>query len=57
MKEAAGALGAVGDPCPEALRGVLRPYQQRGFMWLQSLCRLKMGGVLADDMGLGKTRR
>ena len=55
VKEAAGALGAVGDPCPEALRGVLRPYQQRGFMWLQSLCRLKMGGVLADDMGLGKT--
>lgn len=44
-----------GDPCPEPLGSLLRPYQTRGFMWLQALDRLRMGGVLADDMGLGKT--
>ena len=43
------------EPCPEALRGEMRPYQARGFAWLQSLYRLGMGGILADDMGLGKT--
>jgi len=44
-----------GDPCPAPLDGMLRPYQKRGFMWLQALDRLHMGGILADDMGLGKT--
>ena len=43
------------EPCPEPLRAQLRPYQERGFSWLQTLYRLRMGGVLADDMGLGKT--
>ena len=33
----------------------LRPYQQRGVQWMQTLDRLHLGGVLADDMGLGKT--
>ena len=33
----------------------LRPYQQRGYQWLQTLNKLHMGGILADDMGLGKT--
>ena len=33
----------------------LRPYQQRGYQWLQTLDKLHMGGILADDMGLGKT--
>ncbi len=42
-------------PCPEPLSKQLRPYQERGFYWLQALYRLRMGGVLADDMGLGKT--
>ena len=55
VKAAAGALGAQGDACPESLAKILRPYQLRGFEWLQSLLKLKMGGVLADDMGLGKT--
>ena len=55
VKNAAAALGTAGDACPESLAGILRPYQLRGFEWLQSLVRLKMGGVLADDMGLGKT--
>lgn len=49
------SLGEEGDPCPEALDSILRPYQKRGFFWMQALHRLKMGGVLADDMGLGKT--
>lgn len=55
VKSAAAALGAAGDACPAVLAGILRPYQLRGFEWLQSLVKLKMGGVLADDMGLGKT--
>ena len=33
----------------------LRDYQLRGYQWLYTLDRLRMGGVLADDMGLGKT--
>ena len=44
-----------GEPCPEPLGSLLRPYQLRGFMWMQALHRLHMGGILADDMGLGKT--
>ncbi|MBR5301932.1 MAG: SNF2 helicase associated domain-containing protein, partial [Clostridia bacterium] len=40
-----------GEPCPEPLCSMLRPYQLRGFMWMQALDRLNMGGVLADDMG------
>ncbi len=44
-----------GEPCPAPLDGILRPYQMRGFMWMQALDRLHMGGILADDMGLGKT--
>ena len=43
------------DPCPEPLRDRLRPYQARGFAWLQTLYRLGLSGILADDMGLGKT--
>ena len=44
-----------GEPCPEPIGSMLRPYQLRGFMWMQALDRLHMGGILADDMGLGKT--
>ena len=49
------SMDEEGEPCPEPLAGMLRPYQMRGFMWMQALDRLHMGGVLADDMGLGKT--
>ena len=45
----------ITEPCPQPIAALLRPYQERGFAWLQSLYRLGMGGVLADDMGLGKT--
>lgn len=40
---------------PESLKKVLRPYQQKGFFWLKTLCQNGFGGILADDMGLGKT--
>ncbi len=33
----------------------LYAYQLRGFEWVHSLYRLRMGGILADEMGLGKT--
>ncbi len=39
----------------DALRGTLRPYQEVGVHWLDSLSRLGLGACLADDMGLGKT--
>jgi non-specific serine/threonine protein kinase len=40
---------------PDALRAVLRPYQEIGVRWLWFLSRLGLGACLADDMGLGKT--
>lgn len=43
------------SPLPEAFKAGLRPYQQIGFDWLQSLAAAGLGGLLADDMGLGKT--
>ena len=39
----------------DALKGVLRPYQQVGVRWLYLLTKLGLGACLADDMGLGKT--
>jgi len=40
---------------PKNLKGVLRPYQKRGFQWLYSNADKGFGSCLADDMGLGKT--
>ncbi|HEY6556600.1 MAG TPA: DEAD/DEAH box helicase [Polyangiaceae bacterium] len=42
-------------PLVRSLRATLRPYQESGVNWLQSLRENEAGGVLADDMGLGKT--
>ncbi len=42
-------------PVPDGFRGVLRPYQTRGYSWLGFLKRWGLGACLADDMGLGKT--
>ncbi len=56
VRETVSALDAPDEEnvsLPDGL--TLRPYQQRGFRWLHTLDRLRMGGVLADDMGLGKT--
>lgn len=43
------------QPLSTEIKASLRPYQQSGFHWLQSLDELGWGGCLADDMGLGKT--
>ena len=40
---------------PPGLHGELRPYQRRGYSWLDFLKQLGLGACLADDMGLGKT--
>jgi SNF2 family DNA or RNA helicase len=42
-------------PPPAGFEGTLRPYQARGFSWLDFLTRTGLGACLADDMGLGKT--
>jgi SNF2 family DNA or RNA helicase len=42
-------------PPPAGLHGTLRPYQLRGYSWLDFLTRWGLGACLADDMGLGKT--
>jgi non-specific serine/threonine protein kinase len=43
------------SPPPPNLCATLRPYQLKGFAWLQFMTRLGLGACLADDMGLGKT--
>ncbi|MCP5114617.1 MAG: DEAD/DEAH box helicase, partial [bacterium] len=40
---------------PRGFEGALRPYQERGFSWLNFLRTIGLGPCLADDMGLGKT--
>ena len=40
---------------PDQLHASLRPYQEEGVRWLQSLAQKELNGILADDMGLGKT--
>ncbi|HEY9843903.1 MAG TPA: DEAD/DEAH box helicase [Candidatus Obscuribacterales bacterium] len=47
--------GMVEIAPPPGLTAELRPYQQRGLNWLQTLRELGLNGILADDMGLGKT--
>ena len=42
-------------PSPAGFQGTLRPYQTRGYSWLEFLRRWGLGACLADDMGLGKT--
>ena len=42
-------------PPPPGLTATLRPYQTRGYAWLEFLTRWGLGACLADDMGLGKT--
>ncbi len=43
------------QPPPKGFLGTLRPYQSRGFSWLDFLKEAGLGACLADDMGLGKT--
>lgn len=42
-------------PVPASVNATLRPYQQKGFEWMQLLAEAGAGACLADDMGLGKT--
>ncbi len=42
-------------PPPDDFQGTLRPYQVRGYSWLNFLRSWGFGACLADDMGLGKT--
>lgn len=39
----------------EFFKGTLRPYQQKGLHFLETLYQSGLHGVLGDDMGLGKT--
>ncbi|GAB1475746.1 hypothetical protein MASR2M70_05780 [Bacillota bacterium] len=39
----------------EHFKATLRPYQERGLAWLNTMKTLGLGACLADDMGLGKT--
>lgn len=45
----------VQTPPPDIGDFKLRPYQIKGFQWMQFLKLNHFGGILADDMGLGKT--
>lgn len=38
-----------------SFKGLLRPYQEKGYQWLHQMSKFKFGACLADDMGLGKT--
>ncbi len=42
-------------PTPALFKGVLRPYQEIGLLWLANMTDFNFGICLADDMGLGKT--
>jgi SNF2 family DNA or RNA helicase len=42
-------------PLPATIKASLRPYQHKGFEWMQLLNEIGAGACLADDMGLGKT--
>ncbi|HXK25005.1 MAG TPA: DEAD/DEAH box helicase, partial [Myxococcota bacterium] len=48
-----GSIAAL--RAPEGFTGLLRPYQEKGYAWLDTLGRYGLGACLADDMGLGKT--
>jgi superfamily II DNA or RNA helicase len=58
-KHLAEMLAQMRDPAaaepPPNLHATMRPYQLKGFAWLQFMTRLGLGACLADDMGLGKT--
>lgn len=54
VKNMVGSLQDDGEPCPEPLDQMLRPYQMRGFMWMQALDRLHMGGHSGRRHGSGQ---
>lgn len=42
-------------PLNPRLETILKPYQKEAFLWLMTLKKYHLNGILADDMGLGKT--
>lgn len=42
-------------PLEPTFQAVLRPYQLKGYEWLNAMGGIGFGACLADDMGLGKT--
>jgi len=55
LKELDGRISFQELLPPEGFQGTLRPYQVRGYSWLNFLRHWGLGACLADDMGLGKT--
>ena len=55
LKQLEGQTSFREFSAPAAFRGTLRPYQVRGYSWLEFLRQWGLGACLADDMGLGKT--
>lgn len=50
-------LKKIHDPDFRLLKSNLRPYQQKGALWIYTLYHYQLGGLLADEMGLGKTHQ
>lgn len=42
-------------PIPRKLSKQMRSYQKEAFLWMKTLIKHGLSGILADDMGLGKT--
>ena len=55
LNQLEGAAGFETLQPPQGFHGALRPYQERGYSWMDFLRRWGLGACLADDMGLGKT--
>ncbi len=59
LKELGSKLRALSNlpeiTAPKGLTARLRPYQAKGYGWLDALGGTGFGACLADDMGLGKT--
>ncbi|HEY3331906.1 MAG TPA: DEAD/DEAH box helicase [Capsulimonadaceae bacterium] len=55
LAQLAGDKAFAELPVPDGVDATLRPYQQRGYSWMEFLTQWGLGACLADDMGLGKT--
>lgn len=47
----------IEEPDISLLKSELRPYQNKGVLWLWYLYMHQLSGLLCDDMGLGKTHQ
>ncbi len=55
LAQLSGENAFAEQPIPAGLNATLRPYQHRGYSWMEFLAQWGLGACLADDMGLGKT--